>query len=58
MFMVDWWNTLSTAGQIFACVAIPATLVLLIQTVMMLIGLGNESEGFDDLPDAVLIQSK
>lgn len=63
MFIVDWWNTLSVAAQIFACVAIPSTLVLLIQTIMMLIGIGGESDGIegiedvadgmpDDIPDA------
>ena len=60
MFIMDWWNTLSTASQVFYCMAIPATLVLLIQTVMMFIGIGGESEGFgedaipDDLPETDL----
>ncbi len=64
MFIVDWWNSLSTASQVFACIAIPSTLLLLIQTVLMFIGLGSDSDGFgegaedlgdvtpDDLPDA------
>ncbi len=64
MFIVDWWNSLSTAAQIFACVAIPSTLVLLIQTILMLIGIGGEGDGIgdgiedisdgmpDDIPDA------
>ena len=45
MFIVDWWNSLSALAQIFACVAIPATLVLIIQTVMMFIGFGDDADG-------------
>ena len=58
----DWWNSLdlSTASFVFVCIAIPATLFLLIQTVMMFIGIGSNSEFADsgaddieaDLPDA------
>ena len=48
MFIIDWWNSLGTAAQIFACVALPATLVLLIQTILMFIGIGGESDGFGD----------
>ena len=51
--MVVWWNSLSLVAQIFACIAIPATLLLIVQTVLMLIGIGSESVGeygvlFDD----------
>ncbi len=54
MFLIDWWNGMSVASQIFACVAIPATLLLLIQTVMMFLGFAGESDGFgDDVPDDV-----
>ncbi len=56
MFIINWWNSLSIVSQAFACMAIPATLVLLIQTILMLVGIGNESDGLgddvaDDLPD-------
>ena len=50
MFIVDWWNSLSTLAQIFACVAIPATLVLIIQTVMMFMGFGDDADGVGDAP--------
>ena len=54
MFLVDWWNSLGIASQIFYCVAIPATLVLLIQTVLMFIGLGNDADGVGDgTPDDI-----
>lgn len=45
--MFTWWDSLSVAAQIFACIAIPATLVLVIQTVLMLIGIGAEAAGDD-----------
>ncbi len=49
--MFDWWNSLSTFSQVLSCMAIPATLILLIQTVLMLIGLGDD--GLDaDVPDS------
>ena len=58
--MVAWWNSLELASQIFYCMAIPATLILLIQTLLMFIGLDGDGDGDfgdvaegtpDDLPD-------
>ena len=48
--MVDWWNALSGVAQIFYCIAIPSTLVLLIQTVMLFIGIGDDD--LDDIGNA------
>lgn len=46
--MLAWWDSLSLISQIFACIAIPTTLVLAIQTVMMFIGLdGDDIDGAD-----------
>lgn len=45
--MIVWWETLGTAGQIFACVAIPATVILFLQTILMLIGIGGHELGGD-----------
>ena len=55
MFIIEWFTSMSLAGQIFACIAIPATLVLLIQTIMMLIGAGSsDADGLgDDIPDEI-----
>ena len=62
MFIVEWWSSLGLAGQIFACVAIPSTLVLLVQTVMMFIGMGDDTDtdglgesadAPDDVPDDI-----
>lgn len=44
MFLAEWWNSLGLASQIFYCIAIPASLVLLIQTILMFFG-------FDEGPD-------
>ena len=43
--MFEWWEALSLVSQIFACIAIPATLVLVVQTVLMLVGIGLEADG-------------
>lgn len=43
-----WWNSLSTASHVFLLVAIPATIVLIVQTVLMLIGFGDADA---DMPD-------
>ena len=55
---IEWWNGLGTLLQVFYCIAIPATLVLLIQTVMMLIGMGDDGDvdgiGDGDVGDADL----
>lgn len=47
MFLIEWWNSLTIALQVFYCIAIPSTLLLLVQTVMTFIGLDNESEAGD-----------
>ena len=49
--MFAWWESLSTCSQVLACMAIPATLILLIQTILTLIGIGDN--GVDsDIGDA------
>ena len=47
MFLIEWWNSLSLTLQIFYCIAIPATLVLLIQTILMFLGLDDGGADFD-----------
>ncbi len=44
MFISEWWNSLGSITQIFYCMAIPSTLLLLIQTVMMFIGIGDDGD--------------
>ncbi len=55
MSIIEWWNSLSIATQIFYCVAIPSTVVLLVQTILLFIGIGGEADGdFDDISDTAL----
>lgn len=46
-----WWNALSLATQIFYCIAIPSTLLLVIQTVLMFFGTDNDADLDLDAPD-------
>lgn len=46
--MNAWWVSLTWLEKIFAYVAFPATLLLLLQTLMLLFGLGNDSDGDAD----------
>lgn len=45
--MTIWWDSLTLLERIAACIAFPATLILLIQTLMQLFGLGGAAG--DDL---------
>lgn len=45
--MLAWWNELSNLQQIFGVVAIPATLILIIQLVLMLIGFADQDGDMD-----------
>ena len=42
--MLDWWNSLGSMGQIFALMAIPATLILVVQTIMLLFSVGGADD--------------
>ena len=46
--MLEWWEALGSAGQVFACIAIPATLMLVIQLVLTIIGLGDSGDADAD----------
>ena len=53
--MGAWWEALTLLERLFAAVAIPATLLLLIQMVLTLIGLGDHDGDLDtDGPDGDL----
>lgn len=49
MSIVEWWNAMGIATQVFYCIAIPSTLLLLIQTVLMFIGFGEDADSIDDV---------
>ncbi len=45
---------MGTLEQIFTCIAIPFTLVLLIQTIMLFLGMGEDGDGLgEDIPDEI-----
>ena len=43
-FFTDWWAGLNLLQQSFAVVAIPATVVLFLQTLLLLFGLGSSHD--------------
>ncbi len=43
--MLEWWDSLGAIGRVFACVAIPSTVILFLQTILMLIGIGGSELG-------------
>ena len=43
-----WWESLTNLQQIFALLAIPATLILLLQTLMLIFGMGHHGDGGGD----------
>ena len=49
-----WWNNLGLIGQIMACSAIPMTVVMLLQLVLMIIGVGFGSEADGDVDDSTI----
>ena len=48
MFFIEWWNSLGLASQVFACIALPTTLITLIQTIMMFVGFAGDSSADAD----------
>ncbi|WP_343210362.1 NfeD family protein [Anaerolentibacter hominis] len=45
--MAAWWDSLDMLLRVLYCIAIPATLLLIIQTVLILFGLGDGGEGVE-----------
>ncbi|MCL2697634.1 MAG: NfeD family protein [Oscillospiraceae bacterium] len=48
---MDWfsefWGELDLLRQVLYCIAVPGTLILIIQTILMVFGIGGESAEFD-----------
>lgn len=44
---MNWWNEFTQLQKFFASVAIPATLIMLIQFILQLLGIANEQDGVD-----------
>ena len=49
--MINWWNELDLIQPIFALIALPSTVLIIIQTVLLLIGIGGESDTDVDVDD-------
>ncbi|MGN1346915.1 MAG: hypothetical protein ACI4V1_09015 [Eubacteriales bacterium] len=45
--MIEWWNNMDFVGQIFALIAVPSTLVLVVQSILLLFGLGGDNVDVD-----------
>jgi membrane protein implicated in regulation of membrane protease activity len=45
--VVGWWEGLDTVSQILYCIAVPASLFLILQTILTLIGWGDFGEGLN-----------
>lgn len=42
--MAEWWEGLSTLLRVLYCIAVPATLLLLLQTILSISGVGGDSD--------------
>lgn len=49
--MLEWFNSLGLMGQIFLCIALPASVILVIQIILSLVGLGQDGDADTDAPD-------
>jgi len=45
--MTEWWNALDMFQKVLYCVAVPSTLILIVQTLLVLFGIGHGGEGAD-----------
>ncbi|MFA6948810.1 MAG: hypothetical protein WCQ72_07500 [Eubacteriales bacterium] len=46
--MIGWFNSLDALQRVFALIAIPSTVILLIQTILFFFGLGSDSDADGD----------
>ena len=44
-FFTNWWTGMDIMQKILACAAIPATVILILQTIMLMFGLGFGGDG-------------
>ena len=45
--MIQWWNSLDTFSRVYVCIAVPSTLILIVQTIMLFLGIGLDDDGID-----------
>ena len=48
--MNAWWEALSTLQKVLYCIAVPATLILILQTILVIMGFGDSAGGGDFNP--------
>jgi membrane protein implicated in regulation of membrane protease activity len=49
-----WWNDLGLVGQIMACAAIPMTVVMFLQLILMIMGVGFSGEADVDINEEAI----
>lgn len=42
--MTEWWESLSMLSRVLYCIAVPSTLVLLLQTIFSITGIGDDAD--------------
>ena len=42
--MTEWWEGLSMLSRVLYCIAVPSTLILLLQTIFSVIGIGDDAD--------------
>ncbi|MEA4831191.1 MAG: NfeD family protein [Oscillospiraceae bacterium] len=47
--MIKWFEALSDVSSIYAIIAIPSTVILVLQTILLLFGIGDGSDGSADI---------
>jgi len=45
--MAEWWNSLDLLQQIFLCAAVPFTIIMIVQAILTLVGLGGHGDDVD-----------
>jgi len=52
--MFTWWDGLTVLQRVFACMAVPATLILIVQTILLMFGIGDGDGADADVdPDGI-----
>lgn len=42
--MTEWWESLSMLSRVLYCIAVPSTLILLLQTIFSITGIGDDAD--------------
>lgn len=50
--MTQWWEGLDGLAKVLYCISIPATIILILQTIMLILGFGDSEVGADFSVDA------